>query len=194
MGAGLPRRAISSAVGGEVHVADIAAAAADGLSVAKRRAAGRMVRTMRRAMAPRPDRRGRVFPPAYADAGCGKRGCLHALAGRRGRACHARDGEKIVIGFTTGTMHGKRRKTVVFVDRRPLVRFKAADDFAKSGLMVSVIKTIDRKQLHRKNLFPLNTLGFGSSHTGPTSTNPALLKTWSSSAPRMICKRWLSTR
>ena len=39
-GAGLPRRAISSAVGGEVHVADIAAATADGLSVAKRQAAG----------------------------------------------------------------------------------------------------------------------------------------------------------
>src|SRR5580704_17467921 len=71
--------AISSAVGGEMHVADIAAAAADGLSVAKRQAAGRMVRTMRGAMAPRPDRRGRVFPAAYADAGCGKRGCLHAL-------------------------------------------------------------------------------------------------------------------
>jgi len=39
-GAGLPWRAISSAVGGEVHVADIAAATADGLSVAKRQAAG----------------------------------------------------------------------------------------------------------------------------------------------------------
>ena len=39
-GAGLPRRAISSAVGSEVHVADIAAAAAHGLSVAKRRLLG----------------------------------------------------------------------------------------------------------------------------------------------------------
>jgi hypothetical protein len=49
-------------------------------------------RTMQRAMAPRLDRRGRVFPASCADAGCGKRGCLHALAGKRGRACHARDG------------------------------------------------------------------------------------------------------
>jgi hypothetical protein len=68
--------------------------------------------------------------------------------------------KKIVIGFTTGTMHGKRRKTVVFVDRRPLVRFKAADDFAKSGLMVSVIKTIDRKQLHPEEPVPFEYTGF----------------------------------
>jgi hypothetical protein len=43
--------------------------------------------------------------------------------------------KKIVIGFTSSTMHGKRRKTVVFGDRRPLVRFRAADDFDRSGLM-----------------------------------------------------------
>ncbi len=68
--------------------------------------------------------------------------------------------KKIVVGFTTGTMHGKRRKSVVFVDRRPLVRFKAADDFDKSGLMVSVIKTIDRKQLRPEDPVPFEYSGF----------------------------------
>jgi excisionase family DNA binding protein len=68
--------------------------------------------------------------------------------------------KKVVVGYTTGTMHGKRRKTVVFVDRRPLVRFKAADDFDRSGLMVSVIKTIDRKQLRPDDPIPFEYSGF----------------------------------
>jgi len=68
--------------------------------------------------------------------------------------------KKIVIGYTTGTMHGKRRKTVVFVDRRPLVRFKAADDFDRSELMVSVIKTVDRKQLRPDDPVPFEYSGF----------------------------------
>jgi excisionase family DNA binding protein len=68
--------------------------------------------------------------------------------------------KKIVIGFTNSSMHGKRRKTVVFVDRRPLVRFKAADDFDRSDLMVSVIKTIDRKQLRPEEPVPFEYSGF----------------------------------
>jgi len=68
--------------------------------------------------------------------------------------------KKIVIGYTTGTMHGKRRKTVVLVDRRPLVRFKATDDFDRSGLMVSVIKTVDRKQLRPDDPVPFEYTGF----------------------------------
>ena len=69
--------------------------------------------------------------------------------------------KKVVIGFTSSSMHGKRRKSVVFVDRRPLVRFKAADDFDQSGLMVSVIKTIDRKQLRPEDQCRSSTAGFG---------------------------------
>ena len=68
--------------------------------------------------------------------------------------------KKIVIGFTNSSMHGRRRKVVVFVDRRPLVRFKAADDFERSGLMVSVIKTIDRKQLRPEDPVPFEYAGF----------------------------------
>jgi excisionase family DNA binding protein len=68
--------------------------------------------------------------------------------------------KKIVIGFTNSSMHGKRRKSVVFVDRRPLVRFKAADDFDQSGLMASVIKTIDRKQLRPEDPVPFEYSGF----------------------------------
>ena len=68
--------------------------------------------------------------------------------------------KKIVIGFTHSSMHGKRRKTVVFVDRRPLVRFKAADDYDRSGLMASVVKTIDRKQLRPEDPVPFEYSGF----------------------------------
>jgi excisionase family DNA binding protein len=68
--------------------------------------------------------------------------------------------KKIVIGYTNSSMHGKRRKTVVFVDRRPLVRFKATDDFDRSGLMVSVVKTIDRKQLRPDDPVPFEYSGF----------------------------------
>jgi excisionase family DNA binding protein len=52
----------------------------------------------------------------------------------------------IRIGFTTSSKPGKRGKAVVFVDGRPMVIFRAADN-RQSGLMVSIIKTDDRKQL-----------------------------------------------
>jgi excisionase family DNA binding protein len=68
--------------------------------------------------------------------------------------------KRVVIGFTNSSMHGKRRKVVVFVDRRPMVRIKAADDFDQSGLMVSVIKTIDRKQLRPEDPVPFEYTGF----------------------------------
>jgi excisionase family DNA binding protein len=55
--------------------------------------------------------------------------------------------KRVLVGYTNSTMHGKRRKTVVFVDGRPMVRFKAADNFDSSGLMLSIVKTGDRKQL-----------------------------------------------
>jgi excisionase family DNA binding protein len=54
--------------------------------------------------------------------------------------------KKILVGFSFGKVD-KRRKSTVFVDGRPVVRFKAADDFDKSGLMLSIIKMSDRKQL-----------------------------------------------
>lgn len=54
--------------------------------------------------------------------------------------------KKIRLGFSYGKVD-KRRKSTVFVDGRPMVRFKAADDFDSSGLMLSIIKMSDRKQL-----------------------------------------------
>jgi len=54
--------------------------------------------------------------------------------------------KKLRVGFSYGKVD-KRRKSTVFVDGRPMVRFKAADDFKSSGLMLSIIKMSDRKQL-----------------------------------------------
>lgn len=70
-------------------------------------------------------------------------------------------GSKIIlIGFGTSKKSGQRRKAVVFVDGRPMVRFKAADDFAHSGLMLSVIKLTDRKHLRPDDPIPTEYADF----------------------------------
>jgi hypothetical protein len=64
-------------------------------------------------------------------------------------------GEKgLLIGFSRSKRKGHRRKALVFVDGRPTVRFKAADDFHRSGLMVSVIKTAIGQYLRPRDLIP----------------------------------------
>jgi hypothetical protein len=40
------------------------------------------------------------------------------------------------------------------------VRFKAANDYDRSGLMASVVKTIDRKQLRPEDPVPFEYSGF----------------------------------
>ena len=60
---------------------------------------------------------------------------------------------KILIGFGKSTKTGERRYAVVFVDGRPMVSFRTADD-RRAGLMVSVIKIGDRKQLRPGDPIP----------------------------------------
>jgi excisionase family DNA binding protein len=67
--------------------------------------------------------------------------------------------KKIVVGFSYGK-NDKRRKSTVFMDGRPMVRFKAADDFDSSKLMLSIIKTTDRKQLRPDEPIPAEYSGF----------------------------------
>ena len=67
--------------------------------------------------------------------------------------------KKILVGFSYGKKD-KRRKSTVFVDGRPVVRFKAADDFGKSGLMLSIIKMSDRKQLRPDEPVPVEYSNF----------------------------------
>jgi hypothetical protein len=62
-------------------------------------------------------------------------------------------GRKIVIGFGKSSKPGHRRFAVVFVDGRPMVTFRAADD-KQSGLMLSIIKVADRKQLRPGDPIP----------------------------------------
>jgi len=66
----------------------------------------------------------------------------------------------VLIGFSDSKRAGHRRRSVVFIDGRPMVRFRAADDFDRSGLMVSVIKTGDRKYLRAKDSIPIEYSNF----------------------------------
>jgi len=66
----------------------------------------------------------------------------------------------LLIGFSSSKRKGHRRKAVVFVDGRPTVRFKAADDFDRSGLMVSAIKTAIGQYLRPKDLIPVEYSSF----------------------------------
>jgi hypothetical protein len=66
----------------------------------------------------------------------------------------------LLIGFSTSKRKGHRRKAVVFVDGQPMVRFKAADNFDRSGLMVSVIKTAIGEYLRPKDLIPVEYSNF----------------------------------
>lgn len=66
-------------------------------------------------------------------------------------------GRRVTVGFSHDPDKGIRG--TVFVNRRPMVRFKPAKDFAKSGLMVSIIKTTDRKQLRPDDLIPPEYVG-----------------------------------
>jgi|SRR5690349_12458426 excisionase family DNA binding protein len=61
------------------------------------------------------------------------------------------DGKRIKVAYS---YRAQRIRGTVFVDNRPMVRFKPADDFAKSNLMLSIIKTTDRKQLRPEDLIP----------------------------------------
>jgi hypothetical protein len=72
--------------------------------------------------------------------------------------------KELLIGFSSSKRKGHRRKSVVFVDGRPTVRFKAADDFDHSGLMVSVIKTAIGKYLRPRDLIPVE---YSSFHVEP---------------------------
>jgi excisionase family DNA binding protein len=65
------------------------------------------------------------------------------------------EGKRVAVAFSNSP-HRKepRLRGTVFVDNRPMVRFKPADDFASSGLMLSIIKTADRKQLRQEDLIP----------------------------------------
>lgn len=67
--------------------------------------------------------------------------------------------KKVVVGFSYGKKD-QRRKATVFVDGRPMVRFKAADNFDKSELMLSIIKMTDRKQLRPEEPIPSEYSGF----------------------------------
>ncbi len=67
--------------------------------------------------------------------------------------------KKILVGFSDGK-RDKRRKATVFVDGRPMVQFKAADDFDDTQLMLSIIKTGDRKQLRPDEPIPSEYSGF----------------------------------
>jgi excisionase family DNA binding protein len=69
-------------------------------------------------------------------------------------------GKRIKIGFGWSVADPERRKAVVFADGRPMVTFKAADDFARSGLMLSIIKTDDRKHLRPGDPVPDEYSGF----------------------------------
>jgi excisionase family DNA binding protein len=66
----------------------------------------------------------------------------------------------VLIGFSDSKRTGHRRRSVVFIDGQPMVRFRAADDFDRSGLMVSVIKTGDRKYLRAKDSIPIEYSNF----------------------------------
>jgi excisionase family DNA binding protein len=67
---------------------------------------------------------------------------------------------KILIGLSESRKPDKRKKRTVFVDGRPMVQFKAADDFDHSGLMLSIIKTDDRKHLRPTDPIPPEYQGF----------------------------------
>ncbi len=48
---------------------------------------------------------------------------------------------KVIVGFTEEVIWGRLRPRVdLFVDGKPTVRFTGADDYAKSGLLLSLIK------------------------------------------------------
>jgi hypothetical protein len=52
------------------------------------------------------------------------------------------------IGFAERASTGKvRKRAVVFIDKRPLVEFVGADDFEKSGSMLSLVKHKNGKQV-----------------------------------------------
>ncbi|HEY3038664.1 MAG TPA: hypothetical protein VGJ66_07995 [Pyrinomonadaceae bacterium] len=68
--------------------------------------------------------------------------------------------KELLIGFSSSKRKGHRRRAVVFVDGRPTVRFKAADDFDHSGLMVSIIKTTIGTYLRPKDLIPVEYSSF----------------------------------
>ena len=68
--------------------------------------------------------------------------------------------KKILVGFSYRTTGGSQRKATVFIDGRPMVRFKAADDFASSGLLLSILKTADRKQVRADEPIPSEYSGF----------------------------------
>lgn len=64
------------------------------------------------------------------------------------------DEKRIKVAFSTRADRVGRIRGTVFIDNRPMVRFKPADDFASSNLMLSIIKTADRKQLRPEDLIP----------------------------------------
>ena len=61
----------------------------------------------------------------------------------------------VAIGFTERQSAGRARKrSVIFVDRRPLVEFVGADDFDKSGKMLSLVKRKNGKRLRPGETIP----------------------------------------
>jgi len=66
----------------------------------------------------------------------------------------------VLVGFSDSKRKGHRRRAVVFIDGQPMVRFRAVDDFDRSGLMVSVIKTGDRKYLRARDSIPVEYSNF----------------------------------
>jgi len=61
----------------------------------------------------------------------------------------------VQIGFRETVRAGKKRQqAVVFINRRPRAEFLAADDFAKSKLMVSIVKTKAGRHVPEREYVP----------------------------------------
>ena len=99
-----------------------------------------------------------------------------------GSARNGKEVRPVRTGFTERSAAGRMRKrAVIFIDKRPLVEFVAADDFDRSQLMVSRLKTRDGKELRPSEPIPAEYSGFRieayRDHvTGPyASTNLAIV-------------------
>lgn len=66
----------------------------------------------------------------------------------------------VVVAFSDAGKTAPHVRITVFVDRRPMVRFKPADDFEKSAVVLSIVKTLERKHLRVDDLIPPEYVGF----------------------------------
>ena len=72
----------------------------------------------------------------------------HYASAYSGTAEYGHEVRTVAIGFTERETAGKlRKRAVVFIDRRPMVEFVAANDFEKSNKMVSLVKRKNGKRL-----------------------------------------------